>query len=206
MLPQFLPRQVRFKYEAKYHNTVTSTQAMKNRLPHAGSSPAIKVLNLELTYSNAQAHAQDMGSRLPTLKEFILALREHPKLYEQSKSGVYWLSGEPEANVSGFCSIDYEKGTLIPVSEDEWKKLPDSERAYVSEGRGHMVLYIFSGDGVGRLAVGALGDDAVAGVALILPLKNPSASMMHESTSGMSKFVNAAADRIAEAVYVLFRK
>ncbi|MHB1830473.1 MAG: hypothetical protein ACYCO0_03705 [Candidatus Micrarchaeaceae archaeon] len=168
------------------------------------------ILNQKLTYPEAQKMAQDMDSRLPTLKEFIMALKEDPKLYERAKGRegmMYWLGDESGISISGFCRIDYENCTLVPVSEEAWKKLPDSERAFANEGSGHMVLYVFSGDGVGRLGVGTLNraDEDIAGVALVMPIKARSAagSKKHPTTIRVG---GELAYRLAELIQSVLRK
>ncbi len=170
-------------------------------------SPAITLFKQPLSYSDAQGLAQDLASRFPTFKEFMMALKEDPKLYELAKDRVYWLHGESWTGSSGFCRIDYENFTFVSVSQDAWKKLPDSERAFAHEGDGHLVLYVFTGNGVGRFSVGQqnmAGD--VASVALIIPVEDRRSASESQKKTGVRGTVDKLGDRIAEILYILLRK
>lgn len=126
----------------------------------------IEILNRRATYSEAKG----LG-RLPTLKEFIRALKEDHSFIAASSGSWYWL-GETDLPEEGFYRIDYENEGLTKVSDAEIYILPFGERAGVAgkkEG-GHPALFIFGDYDDGRLAVDAFGDPRFsARLALIQP-------------------------------------
>ena len=110
--------------------------------------------------------AQEKGGELPSIKEFILGLKDEAN-YNRAKNW-FWLREEPEFNLTGRCKINYEKGTLEPVTSDEaWRKLDADKRAVVLSGGGFMCIAI-------GLAVFADATSSQARVAYVLKeRKNP---------------------------------
>ena len=121
----------------------------------AEGQATIKLLNKRATYPEALELARRMNSRLPTLKEFIISLKDNPKLYRQSKGDWYWLGDEPGISIPGHYKINYEKGTIEKVYESQWLALPLEERAYAWKGDGPLALFVYNDSPVRRLVVAA---------------------------------------------------
>ena len=133
------------------------------------ASGLLKLFDQRVTFHEANEIAKSMSTRLPTLSEFILSLRDDPNLYDQSKGNSYWLSDRLPARLSEHCRINFEKGVLEKITEDVWKNLPEEQRAYVWKGKMHMAIFIHS-DRPDRYGVMSLAfserPDGVASVAL----------------------------------------
>ncbi len=134
-------------------------------------SPIINILERRASYFEAQELARKMNTTLPTLKEFITALKNNPKLYEQSKTDWYWLGDEPGSNISGYCKIDYEKGTIESVTDSEYVHLPTDQRAQAWSGNGPLALHVARDAGIKRLFLIADASlHQLAKVALVAPV------------------------------------
>ena len=129
-----------------------------------GAEVRIEILDKRATY----LEVRDLG-RLPTLREFIRALKDNPAFHHRSQGSWYWL-GEAGLHGMGYHRIDYEKGEITPVSDHDFYQLPFEQRAYVSGGDGRPALFVFGDYDDGRLAVNAFSDPRFsARVALVQP-------------------------------------
>ncbi len=90
-------------------------------------------------FARATEIAAENGGALPSKAEFIQALKD-PKQYEQFRGDWYWLRDAGGLNISGYAKIDYDKGDIVKVSEDEYRKLPKEQRAYAYKGSGPLAL------------------------------------------------------------------
>ena len=122
--------------------------------PVSKKSSSVKIIEQEADFETSKKLAAQNKGRLLTLKEFIMKLKE-PDFYEKTKGFRYWLGNEPGLKISGNCKIDYEKGTIEPVSESVWKTLPLEQKAYAWSGNHPLDLDVGSGDAVRRLVVDA---------------------------------------------------
>ncbi|MGD0510449.1 MAG: hypothetical protein ABSA33_01280 [Candidatus Micrarchaeaceae archaeon] len=115
---------------------------------------SVRIIEKNANFEDSKMIATQNNGRLLTLKEFIMKLKE-PDFYEKTKGFRYWLGNEPGLKISGNCKIDYEKGTIEPVSESVWKTLPLEQKAYAWSGNHPLDLDVGSGDAVRRLVVDA---------------------------------------------------
>ena len=98
----------------------------------------IIILDQCATRSEAKRIATVNGSRLISVKEFILAIKD-PTQYKRLEGRRYW-TADYGLKLSGYCKIDYENGTIVKVSESEWEKLTREQRAYAYGGSGPVIL------------------------------------------------------------------
>ncbi len=162
-------RKVKLKYKDRSNILVafkqTASQNVKNPSP-------IKTLDICATLSEAREIAERMGSRLPTLSEFIRALKYDPKLYEKVKGDWYWVNDQPEFTIPGYYRINYERGSISIVSPFDLKNIPLDERAYVWRCDGMLMLLIKGDDASRRLELG--GSDIFDGVPVAVAVINVS--------------------------------
>jgi len=119
-------------------------------------SSSVKIIEQKANFEDSKMIATQNNGRLLTLKEFIMKLKE-PDFYEKTTGFWYWLGNEPGLKISGNCKIDYEKGTIEPVSESVWKTLPSEQKAYAWSGNHPLRRDVRSEDADRRLDVDADG-------------------------------------------------
>jgi hypothetical protein len=119
------------------------------------SRTVITILDRRASFPDSETIAAAHGGGLATLKEFIIALRDDPSLFETSTGDFFWLGDRPWLEIDGYCRIDYEAGRLIPVSEEEWGRLPPQDRGYADKGTGPLALRPYCGRGHWWLGVSA---------------------------------------------------
>ena len=91
---------------------------------------AIKLLDRTAYYQDALELARKNHTRVPTFSEFMRALKDDKKLYNQCVGHEFWVVNNLGIDVDGNCRIDYEKGTVEEISSKGWLALPDKQRAY----------------------------------------------------------------------------
>ena len=112
-------------------------------------------------FAEAQKIAAECGGRLPTKSEFIKGLKdpEQYKKFSGGKWGWCWLGDEGGIGFFGCAKIDYEKGDIVKVTDEEFSRLPKEQRAYVWEGNGPSAICVecdnrykimFDGEGTER--------------------------------------------------------
>jgi hypothetical protein len=126
----------------------------------------IRVFRRRATYLEATA----LG-RLPTLREFIRALKDNSAFLRRCRGSWYWL-GDAVPGTMGYHRIDYDRGAVTQVSDSDYYNLPFEERAVVAGREGHPAVFVFGDYDDGRLAVDAFGDPRFsARLALVQPAR-----------------------------------
>jgi len=120
---------------------MTSTTPIPSSESKIVKKPIITVLDQYASRTETKQIASTNGGRLPSLKEFILAIKDksHNK---QLKEAWFWTSDDG-VMVSRESKIDYKEGKVIEVTPAEWKKLPFEQKAYASSGTGPVAIYFY---------------------------------------------------------------
>lgn len=150
----------------------------------------ISVLDKELNYWGAQLLAKDMGRRLPTLQEFITALKANPRLYEKSKGDGYWLGDMPYLEFPFLSKINYNEGRIESIPVADYQRLPPEQRAWVyNHGIGPIVLSVMSNSSASgpRLEISTVHNESMARIALVDPLDVLAESLLVESQKALAK-------------------
>lgn len=113
----------------------------------------IILLDQRVNFHEAKLKASKTNYRLPTLKDFIAALKDGSEVYNKFKGNWYWIEGLPKVEISGKCRIDYEKCAFEEISEEKWQALPVNQRAIVWPGEGQGTVLLICGDADCRLVV-----------------------------------------------------
>jgi len=122
------------------------------------------------TFIAANKIARMYHLRLPTLSEFIRTLEYDPEFREKSQGRGYWLRGKTRIESTGLCRIDYENGTIIPVSSAEHSELP-----------ARLCGYSYTGEGPLRLSVHT--DYSIAVSAIHVAKMNASVALVEDETA-----------------------
>jgi hypothetical protein len=85
-------------------------------------SRPVTVSKPRLNLTRMQQFVKELNAELPSLKEFILWLKD-PKNYEKAQSDWYYMRDNPLLKIHGPCKIDYENATLVAISEKEFNNL-----------------------------------------------------------------------------------
>lgn len=110
------------------------------------------------THAEATEKAAKLGGELPSLREFIFWLKD-PKNYELAieRCSCNWLRDDRSIEervaalerkdkagigATGYRRINFERGTLEMVSDEEYEALPPEERAWAYYGTGANILLI----------------------------------------------------------------
>lgn len=132
-----------------------------------GPNNSITVLDQRATFADAKKIAGERQGRLPSLQDFIRAMRD-PKQLEKLRGDWYWISEEKIPD--GYCRIDYDQGTLIQVAKKEWDVLPAEQKAFILTGTGAVGItvgdYWFGGRMYGGAGAGPSNGFRVACVGL----------------------------------------
>lgn len=105
------------------------------------SSVSIRLLDVRASFNEAEEIASGMNCRLPTLPEFIKALR-NPVFSIRSRMKVFWVDGDRSLRPFNFYKVDYEKGVLEETSNAPYFKLPRKQTASVIEGSGRLSISV----------------------------------------------------------------
>ena len=133
------------------------------------------------TFYAANRIARTYNLCLPTLSEFIRTLEYDPEFREKSQGRSYWLRGKTRIESTGLCRIDYENGTIIPISRAELSGLP-----------AQLCAYSYTGDGPLRLSVHT--DYSIAVSAIRVAKMNSSVALVEDDTT---KLLAKARDALA---------
>lgn len=132
-----------------------------------GAAKSIVILDQRANFADAKKIAGEHKGRLPTLQEFVRAIKD-PKQLESLRGDWYWTSDDklPE----GYCQIDYEQGALVVKPKKEWDALPSEQKAFVLKGSAPVAIsvgeYWFGGRLYGGAAAGPTNGARVALVSL----------------------------------------
>ncbi len=107
----------------------------------------VKVLYVNASFDRANEIAMENKSRLPTLSEFIGALRDSPEMYRKDKGRWwYWLGDAPGLSIFGKCRINYDACSIEKVAPEVYAALPKNERAHAISGNGPIAIIVYGDD------------------------------------------------------------
>ena len=156
------------------------TKTPKSLTEEAGRP--IVILDRHETRNDAKKIAKEHNAELPSLKEFIVWLKDR-KNFDQAKDGWFWLREPPGLTYDGFCKIDYEKGTLEKIKESEWERLPKEQQAYSYREVGDLRLCV--GDIDNRLGLYAADAEGYTGRVAFVKLEEPKRNLKERAKKHM---------------------
>lgn len=173
----------RLKGLRRAYGTDLMGEFIKNAVVEKGYLP-IKVLYVNASFDRANEIARENGSRLPTLSEFIGALRDSPEMYREAKGRWwYWLGEEPGLLISGKCRINYDACRIETVTPEVYAALPKKERAHAISGKGPVAIIVY-GDDSDKL-INVIGDYRTEGAARVSIIDTE--AIMAESSSTLER-------------------
>ncbi len=92
----------------------------------------------------AQARAEEHAGKIVTLSELIKSVANVDcDISKHLRGSWVWVSDDLVLETAGPHKVDYEKGKLIPVGQEEYDALPASEMAIVMPGRGKGPIAVY---------------------------------------------------------------
>ena len=157
---------------------------------HEQGPVTIDISDRRSSFSEAQQLAKALDSRLPTLKEFIIALKD-PEFFKIAKGNCYWLNGSG-LSVSGYFEINYNKGELErpPKTQTSSFSTPVDRRAYAYSGKGPLILFVREVEFALRLEIAAVDWQAQDALVALVPVKQLSALQSEVDQLLVSRGVN----------------
>jgi hypothetical protein len=101
----------------------------------------VTILNQSASFVDASMLAKKYGGELPSLEELMSWLKNKNN-FKMALGESYWLREEPGLEVSGYCKIDYDQGTIEEVSQAEYNSLPFESKIWVDSGDGPLTLKV----------------------------------------------------------------
>ncbi len=118
-----------------------STKSTPQSDPKNNKRPIITILQQYASRSETKQIATTNGGRLPSVREFILAIKGKEQ-NKQLKEQWFWTSDDG-LMISKESKIDYKEGTVVEVTQEEWRALPFEQRAYALSGTGPVAVYFY---------------------------------------------------------------
>jgi hypothetical protein len=113
----------------------------------------IRILHHWANRPDSERIAHEHGGRLANLQEILIAFKKDPDSLRKVERRWFWLGGDLDSKLKGPCRIDYERGELVQITENDWHKLPPEQRARVCGGNGPLALSVGYGDESGYLGI-----------------------------------------------------
>ena len=105
------------------------------------ANDVVVVLDKRGNRENSEKIATMYGGQLLTIKEFVQTLKDQ-KQYLKMRGDRYWVANT-KLDLYGLSRIDYDKGTVTSVSEEEYGGLPFEQRAFAWGGQGPVSIFLF---------------------------------------------------------------
>lgn len=102
---------------------------------NAGPDKTLKMtifVEREMTLGEAKAAAKNIMGRLPTLSEFICALKSDQELYDKAAGHWYWLAGDSEADGVSLAFIPRKNWDKVQTGVSPTQEFPRGNVAGVA--------------------------------------------------------------------------
>ena len=102
-------------------------------------NPTITVLEKHESRAEAKLIATANGGKLPSVKEFIFAIKG--KINNRQMDDEWFWTSDEGLMISKESKINYNEGTVVEVTAEEWNALPSEQKAYASSGTGPIAVF-----------------------------------------------------------------